>query len=485
MRAWLLCVLLLVPPAVAAGSERVGPAPDELARMNAANRAWDRYVDLSLKDDPATTALLAASSVRHYGFLRDVARFGSTEQVRRLLPSDRAVVYCLRARKDDARLAALDDAAAARLVFDNGWDGVTEGDDGRAPRLSHVTLIDEATAIGEFAPPTGSQFQFGPELVLEDGQWKVVAQSLGPDSAQVIQTAVRQSGLSETEMMQSLVAQLLGDEELPNLAVLDRPLRDDATMRTRLNESWPDYSVFYRGRFRAVEKKADEGDGFAQFVYGALLYGDGTTRLVMQDKPRGLAYLEKASQNGNVRAAWTFVLGLMADAPPPKDKVAQAERLRRVLPHVRRAAEGGVPEAMGELGTFYFNGAAGLPRDCRAAEEWQARAEDAGDPQARNDRAWTLAVCPIAEQRDPARALELAGAMIARADELSPAELDTVAAVYAANGRFAEATDFQQRAISALGKDDDAMRRGMKQRLLTYQSRRGWTQSYSIFELAE
>lgn len=485
MREWLLAGVLLVasPTWAAVLGNEAGPSREELAQMNAATRAWDRYAELSSRSDPAAVGVLAGSSVRHFGFLRDLARSGSAEQLRRLPSPDRAVVYCLRATRSDTQLAAMDDNATATLAFREGWAGVA--DEGDAQRLSHVTLIGDAMAVGELGPPTGTQFQFGPDLVRENGQWKVVTQSLTLDEAVAVQQATREAGMSETQMTQAIVARLLGEEDADaSLVVLDRPLRDDPAMRTRLNESWPDYQAAYRHRVQAVGRKADDGDGFAQFVYGMLLYGGESPEFARQDKPRGLAYLEKASGNGNVQAAWVVAAGMMTE-PPPRDAAALAERSRRVLPHVRRAAEAGIPEAMAALGGFYFNGAGGVDRDCRIAEEWQARAEDAGHRHARNDRVWSLAACPITAQRDPVRALQLAAAMIERADELGAAELDTVAAAYAANGRFAEATDFEKRAIMALAQDEDTTRRRMQDRLHNYQSRRPWTQSYNAFELSE
>ncbi|MDI9238377.1 tetratricopeptide repeat protein [Lysobacter sp. LF1] len=485
MRDWLLAgVLLVASPAWAADPiNEAGPSREELAQMNAATRAWDRYAELSRRSNPAVVGVLADSSVRHFGFLRDLARFGSPEQLRRVPSPDRTVVYCLRATRSDAQLAAMDDNAVAALAFREGWAGVA--DDGDTPHLSHVTLISDTMAVGELGPPTGAQFQFGPDLVREKGQWKVVTQSLTLDEAQAVAQTAREAGMSETQMAQAIVAHMLGDEDAAaaSLSVLDRPLRDDPALRTRLNESWPDYAAAYGHRVLAVGRKADDGDGFAQFVYGMLLYSGESPEFAKQDKSRGLAYLEKASENGNVQAAWAVASGLMTEQTT--GAAALAERSRRALPHVRRAAEAGIPEAMAALGSFYFNGAGGIARDCRIAEEWQARAEDAGHRYARNDRVWSLAACPIGGQRDPARALQLAATMIEHADELAAAELDTVAAAYAANGRFAEATDFQKRAIMALAQDDDATRHRMQNRLQNYQSRRPWTQSYNAFELSE
>jgi len=456
---------------------------DDMAQMNAVSKAWDRYVEACLKDDPATADLIAPSSLRHFEFLRDVALAGSADQLRRLPLPDRAVVYAMRATQKPEALAALDGAGVARLAFARGWSGVGKPDEGQsAPQLSHVTVLSENLAIGELMPPNGTQFNFGPAFARVDGRWKVVTESTTADENVYMTQAVKQSGQSEAQVMQNIVARFVGADSAPNLAMLDAAPVDDAALRTRINETWPDYNDGYRTRMRAVERKAIDGDPLAQFAYGTLLYTGEAPTMVKQDKPRGLAFLEQASNNGDARAATVFVASLMTD-DLPKDGPFPPDRLKRVLPHLRRAAESGEPIAMGALGNFHFNGAGGLARDCLRAEEWEARAEDAGWEPARNERVWYLAVCPIPEQRNPARALELAAAMIARADEQDYAGLDTIAAAYAANGRFTEAVDFQKRAIAALQGDESGVtRRGMKERLKAYQGKLDWTQTYSVFE---
>lgn len=491
LNLWLgacLCAAPLIavaaPPAAAPASLATTAAPDEAAQSNAVARSWDRYVALSVRDDAKAVDLLASSTLAHFGFLRDVALAGSPEQVRRLPVSDRVVVYCLRATQSDAQLAALDGAGTARLAYSHGWSGIRAQEEGEPlPTLTHVTVLSSDSAVTETAPSTGTQYQFGPEFAREGGQWKVVAQSTVADESAYIVQMTRQTGLSETQMVQQIVAGMLGgDGPEPNLAVLDQPLRDDAALRTKLNDTWPDYTAPYGNRVRAIERKAAEGDSLAQFGLGTLLYTGKEPRLAKQDKPRGLALLEQASAGGNVMAATVVVSALLMDEDLPKGKPVPKDNLQRALPHMRRAADGNVPMAMGGMGDYYFNGAGGLARDCQQAEQWYARAEDAGLEGARNSRVWALAVCPISQQRDAPRALELAGAMIANADTLPPAELDTLAAVYAANGRFVEAVTFQQRAIDGVDASHKAMLRRMKERLKAYQGKLGWIQSYSIFE---
>lgn len=470
------------PAATATPTASASTPQDELAQSNAVARVWDRYTAMSVRDDPATTELLSASTLQHFAFLRDVARAGSPEQVRRVPMADRVVVYCLRATQTDAQLAALDATATARLAFSRGWSGVSPPEEGQSvPKLTHVTVLPPDTAVAELGPPTGTQYQFGPVFVREGGAWKVVTQATAADESVFIAQMVRESGLSETEMLQHIVAEMIGaDSDAPNLALLDQPLHDDAALRARLNDSWPDYFEPYRVRVRAVERKAADGESLAQFGLGTVLYTGKEPRLAKQDKVRGLALLEQASTGGNVMAATLVVSALLQDEDLPKGKPIPAERFDRALPHLRRAAEGGVPEAMAGMGDFYFNGVGGLSRDCRQGEEWQARAEDAGYAHARNNRVWFLAVCPLADQRDPARAMELAATMIAKADTLPAGELDTLAAVYAANGRFPEAVSLQERAIAGYDPDKKVAVRRMKERLKAYQGKLDWTQTYNV-----
>jgi len=79
------------------------------------------------------------------------------------------------------------------------------------------------------------------------------------------------------------------------------------------------------------------------------------------------------------------------------------------------------------------------------------RRAPADRPLARN-LAWWLATCPEDAVRDPRAALALVEEDVRRAD-LGPQDLDTLAAVLAANGRFDEARARIERALAALRQD--------------------------------
>ena len=68
---------------------------------------------------------------------------------------------------------------------------------------------------------------------------------------------------------------------------------------------------------------------------------------------------------------------------------------------------------------------------------------------AANDLAWTLATCADARERSPAEAVRLAEAAEQRTDNPGPDLLDTLAAAYAAAGRFPEARGAASRAEAA------------------------------------
>jgi hypothetical protein len=473
MRAgwWLWGLLVIAPVAMAA---------DDLAEMNAVSKAWDRYAELSHADKPEAVGLLAASSLVHFGFLRDAALYASPDQLRRIPSGDRLIIYSLRASQTEDKLKALSDRAVAELCMASGWVGVDTDEGEPLPTLSHVTVMGDM-AVSEAAPPTESQYQFGPDFVREGQAWKYRFESMVPDTSAAIDNSIQQAGISSAQMFEMVIARFLKSETAPNLAVLDRPMLDDAAARARLNEQWPDYDQTPTRRIAAVAQKAKDGDSFAQFVYGTFKLLGNVPNWVSKDEAGGLAMLEQSSDAGSAKAAELVVAYLASDP-----KLLDDARLTRISPHLQRAANAGNANAMGVLGTFYFEGVGGLARDCQRAAEWQARSEEAGSKSARNDQVWTWATCPLAAQRDPAKALALAQHLIKQKDSLSAAELDTVAAALAANGRFEEAVQFQQSAIDkdrADGKTPASASRAkrMQSRLAGYKKGRDYVQDYNSF----
>lgn len=478
MRGWILWGLLaMASPAMAA---------DDGRELEAVSRAWDRYAELSSQNDPRSADLLAASSIAHFGFLRGAALYASVEQLRRLPIADRAVVYALRATQAPEALKALDDKAVARLCHERDWYGVATPAEGASlPTLSHVTLLGENHAIGEMAPPTGQQFQFGTEFFRVEDGWKVAPETLIADASNSIQQQIRSSSLTENAMLGYLLQRFLGEDQPAPLIALEQPAVDDPAARSRLNETWPDYEATYKARVQALGVKAEAGDTFAQMALGTLLASGSMPQAAPRDEPRGWKLLEQASDGGNSDAAWYVFQHLMSEPEQFTDAY-----LARAVVHLQRAAATANPMAMLALGSFYFDGAGGLPQDCRQAADWAARAEEAGAQQARNEQVWAWATCPIAAQRDPARALQLAAYMVRNQDTLSHGELDTVAAAYAANGQFEQAISFQQKALEKLAGADmrepqrNRTRKRWQARLRDYKAGRDYVQDYSTLKEA-
>ncbi|WP_167285292.1 tetratricopeptide repeat protein [Marilutibacter alkalisoli] len=440
--------------------------------MNAVSAAWNRYVAASSRNDPDVVALLAPSSIDDHAFIRDAALHASPEQIRRLPVTKRLELYALRARLDSDTIEAMDGAAVARECIRIDMCGISEPEEGdNAIALSHVTLVTPDLAVGELGPQYGTGYQFGPELVRMDGQWKIRTESLVLGDSMHVEQIIRQSGASETQVLEITLARYLPENApMPSLALLDRPLRDDVAARTRLNESWPDYEATYRTRLQALQRKAEHGEDLALYLLGTLYYSGTMPKLAPRDTARGLAYLEHASDAGHAQAA-ALVVEIMIEQQqaedstdkPSEDYLVQLER------HARRAAENGDAQSMGVIAGLTFTGEAGIARNCTLAEEWAARAEDAGLSRARNERVWFLATCPIESQRDTARAMQLARHMIDGVDSLDAAELDTVAAAFAANGQFDEAVKYQKLAIGAIPAGvPKAMIKGFKSRLNQY-----------------
>lgn len=485
-------LLLALPPATPVARASDPPTPPSTAsaiedgrQALAVQQAWNRYAELSSKNSAETVAFVATASDAHFVFLRDAALYAAPEQLRRIPLSDRILVYLFRMNFAPKTLKGMSGRALIQACIIGGWCGMAEPDEGEEPLgLTYVTVLGEQ-AIGEYGAPTENQFQFGPVFVRENGQWRFVYESLAADSSDALKEQIAETGMSTEDVLALVIAGLNGkDGEAPQMAVLDRAMIEDAKARTRLNEQWPKYERFMALRGQALERKATQGESQAQFLLGALLYSGAVPSVVAQDKTRGLALMEQASDGGHLRAASAMVEALL-EIRPEKGKVVPMEQLARLVRHSRRAAEGGMPVAALVYGGMLFNGAGGLQRDCQQAEEWVARAEDGGIPFARNERVWFLATCPIPAQRRPARAMELAAYMVENAANLSAGELDTVAATYAANGKFSEAVSFQQRALEKLEPERKRTREQMNERLALYRRKQDWVDTSNAYDEAE
>ena len=100
-------------------------------------------------------------------------------------------------------------------------------------------------------------------------------------------------------------------------------------------------------------------------------------------------------------------------------------------------------------------------------------------PSARNNLAWLLATSPDASLRDPAEALRLAEGLLSEAREPSANVLDTLAAAYAAAGRFDEAIRSAEQAVAlAEAEGAFALAQAFRTRISSYRSRKPYIETY-------
>jgi tetratricopeptide (TPR) repeat protein len=95
--------------------------------------------------------------------------------------------------------------------------------------------------------------------------------------------------------------------------------------------------------------------------------------------------------------------------------------------------------------------------------------------EAQNNLAWVLAILPPAEGGDPARAVALAQRACERSGNRAPGYLDTLAAAYAATGRFDDAIATAEKAIELARADGQAgLGKEIEARLGLYRSGRAY-----------
>jgi tetratricopeptide (TPR) repeat protein len=95
-----------------------------------------------------------------------------------------------------------------------------------------------------------------------------------------------------------------------------------------------------------------------------------------------------------------------------------------------------------------------------------------GAPAHANDLAWTLATTPDPRLREPDEAIRLARSVVEAGSPPGPNALDTLAAAYAAAGRFEEATDAALRALDlAASQGQTGLRDDIRTKLALYRQR--------------
>lgn len=100
-------------------------------------------------------------------------------------------------------------------------------------------------------------------------------------------------------------------------------------------------------------------------------------------------------------------------------------------------------------------------------------------PELRNSLAWVLATTPSKEFRNGPRAVQLSTGLSSKSPSDLASYRDTLAAAYAAAGRFPEAVKMQEAAMPDLLKDRDSTYRSRsraRERLASYRQGQAWYQ---------
>lgn len=162
------------------------------------------------------------------------------------------------------------------------------------------------------------------------------------------------------------------------------------------------------------------------------------------------------------RAAEHYRLVLEIDSASRRARVALA-RIQLALGELDEAREnyarilaaGGSEEALW-MNYASLLAAQGRHAELRATLE-RAVVATGGRPVVRSYLAWTLATSPQADLRDPARAIELAEAVVREVGEGDPHALDVLAAALAAADRFPRAVATAERALERARELGDAV----------------------------
>jgi Flp pilus assembly protein TadD len=92
------------------------------------------------------------------------------------------------------------------------------------------------------------------------------------------------------------------------------------------------------------------------------------------------------------------------------------------------------------------------------------------NPEAKNNLAWILAASPDPNLRNPSEAVRVAKEACSLTNHQNPGVLDTLAAAYASGGRFPEAIETAQKALSLVGQDDKDLRHTIQHRMDLYRA---------------
>jgi TPR repeat protein len=157
------------------------------------------------------------------------------------------------------------------------------------------------------------------------------------------------------------------------------------------------------------------------------------------------AWLLEDAKSGDVESQAMLGRGLLEGKFGDVDEAGGRQWLER-------AAKAGSTSAPFQLGWWLFHTKATAEAKQEALALWRS-ASDAGSSYARNSLAWSLCTAPSAAIADRAGGAKVAAGL--GGPDAQAHELDTLAACRAAVGDFAQAIDFQEKAITAAGDPGD------------------------------
>lgn len=155
---------------------------------------------------------------------------------------------------------------------------------------------------------------------------------------------------------------------------------DDSTQQklTMVQALLPAMADFYNARYKDAFAKlkiaSDLGSGDADYYLGELTYnGMGTVK----DYSKGWEFTNKAIKKGFKMANWRIANAYQNGKGVEKDDDKAAKYYLEAIDAMKKLAEAGDPEALGNLGSMYSSGE-GVPRNPKIALEYYLKSADKG-----------------------------------------------------------------------------------------------------------
>lgn len=195
---------------------------------------------------------------------------------------------------------------------------------------------------------------------------------------------------------------------------------------------------------------AESGDVASQYYLGMMQIQAGNNE-------EGHRLIHAAAEVGFHKALFHRVVERILN---PSDEKDAADAVRQM----QQYAEAGDDVAQFWMGSIFLFGHAKQEKSPNEAVYWYELSVQQNNLKAMNNLAWVKAIARDSELFDAERALQLA-IKVTNAYPQSHGYLDTLAAAYAANGRFQEAVDIQQKALNIANSKECE---GCSERLIKY-----------------